>query len=1077
MVRRIGKYEVQAELGKGGFGCVYRAWDPTVGRLVAVKVLRILDSPELRVRFRNEAAAAGALRHENLVTVYDYGEHEGTPYLVMEFVNGRDLYDLIYSPSRSFTILEKLRILYQTASGLACAHQNGVVHRDVKPANIMVREDGIVKITDFGIARLTRESLTLTGANQVIGTLIYLAPEQFQGAQGDQLCDIFAYGVLAYEFLTGRHPFQSGDAVELIRRLATEDPEPVRAIAPECPAALERIVLHALNRDRYLRCQSFEDILFDMQPVLEELARKEAVVLLDDAFQVFQQQDFDRAQLMIREVLRLDPANTEGRRLRDSIQKVLHERNVRPRIEELVRRAQEALLARRISAAVDFLESALRLDSENLTLRRKLADAQRTLEQVRHADQCLQEAVREFDNNNLTVAFQHASEALQSDPNHSGALALIDRVRNELQERESKRRLEEGLAKARGLMLTQNFDQAVELLTRLESELGSNETIQSALGRARQARQERELRQWLNARKEEGRNLIASGEFQDAVSSLQTLAHDFPQDLELSELISYAQEQMLAATRRDAIQQAVRQAEGLRKEENFNGALRVLDKALLTWTNDTALLEHRREVLAASALRTRLNAIQKGVDEAAAARSSERFDDAAKILRSVMTVYPGEEVLRNELDAVQLAQAEHAKNVALNGACLRAGTLRASGNFEQALRVLDLTLVRYPGVERLRELRQAIQKEADLQRKEQVEARRRAEEQEAVKREEELRQRLLERAREKQREQERQRQEEEQRRVRDRLRQLERDAERRREKTEREARRAAAAEVVLKQSAQVPALPESMRETVRFPAAHGSSEVPALPKPPSRALVLVGVAAVTVVAGSTAGWIVTHRGETQPVVGNQTQMSPPVGSAAAMPVPEASRYRFDHPNGTMHGPLELRKQAPPVAPEIPTKSGKEGQRQAAAGNAQSMGVKAPETNRGIKVEESTQIASVMLPERQVVVLGESPEPAAPAQPEPQIVEKPYYGPPRLEFRWAGSLNPGEVLTIQGPAVSAGQLLSPSPVPLTRGAVTTMPGIDVVQQPDVSNQFRMVLRNATVSPIRELTFVWKHRRQQ
>ena len=154
-VGQIGRYKVLGELGRGGFGRVYRAYDASMGRTVAIKVLT-QRGKEVLARFRNEAQVAGNLRHENIVTVYEYGEHEGQPFLAMEYLEGEDLQHIL-SSRKPLTLLEKCDIMSQVAEGLSCAHRSKVVHRDVKPANIMVRPDGVVKIMDFGIARITQD--------------------------------------------------------------------------------------------------------------------------------------------------------------------------------------------------------------------------------------------------------------------------------------------------------------------------------------------------------------------------------------------------------------------------------------------------------------------------------------------------------------------------------------------------------------------------------------------------------------------------------------------------------------------------------------------------------------------------------------------------------------------------------------------------------------------------------------------------------------------------------------------------------------------------------------------------------
>src|SRR6516225_2073153 len=172
----IGKYEIEAIIGEGAFGRVYRAHDPTVNRPVAIKVLTG-EGKELISRFRMEASAAGNLRHKNIVTIYEFGEHKGRPFIAMELLEGEDLSQVI-ARQESLTLLEKIRIMSQAAEGLHCAHSNGVLHRDVKPANIKLLADGTVKILDFGIARVTRDrdATRLTQKGDLLGTILYMAP-------------------------------------------------------------------------------------------------------------------------------------------------------------------------------------------------------------------------------------------------------------------------------------------------------------------------------------------------------------------------------------------------------------------------------------------------------------------------------------------------------------------------------------------------------------------------------------------------------------------------------------------------------------------------------------------------------------------------------------------------------------------------------------------------------------------------------------------------------------------------------------------------------------------------------------
>ncbi|MBC8166769.1 MAG: serine/threonine protein kinase, partial [Bryobacteraceae bacterium] len=185
MLTRIGKYEIRSEIGKGGFGRVYLAHDPSVDRLVAIKILTSQADPAVLGQFRAEAKTTGNLRHKNIVTVYDFGEHEGVPFLVMELLEGRNLQEVL-EEGEAMSLMVKLHVLSQTAEGLHHAHRMGVVHRDVKPANIMLLAGGAVKIMDFGIANLVNLSpADRTRSQELTGTTRYMAPEQFSGAPAD----------------------------------------------------------------------------------------------------------------------------------------------------------------------------------------------------------------------------------------------------------------------------------------------------------------------------------------------------------------------------------------------------------------------------------------------------------------------------------------------------------------------------------------------------------------------------------------------------------------------------------------------------------------------------------------------------------------------------------------------------------------------------------------------------------------------------------------------------------------------------------------------------------------------------
>jgi serine/threonine protein kinase len=242
----IGKYALIRRLGSGGMGEVYLAEDRDGDRLVAVKVLRdVVFDQELLERFLREGRATAKLRHTNIVTVYEVGEHEGRPFMAMEFVDGTALSDLL-AHRQPLTLAEKLSYLEQICAGLHFAHRSGIVHRDVKPANLMIDSEGVVRILDFGIARVGDTGMTRSGS--MIGTLCYMSPEQMLGRPIDHRSDIFAVGAVAYELLCGERAFPGDLDTGLLQRLPYEDPPSIGARSPDVPRELEEIVFRALRK-------------------------------------------------------------------------------------------------------------------------------------------------------------------------------------------------------------------------------------------------------------------------------------------------------------------------------------------------------------------------------------------------------------------------------------------------------------------------------------------------------------------------------------------------------------------------------------------------------------------------------------------------------------------------------------------------------------------------------------------------------------------------------------------------------------------------------------------------------------
>jgi eukaryotic-like serine/threonine-protein kinase len=270
VTQQIGRYEILEEIGRGAMGVVFKARDPLIGRAVALKTITsgVAESADLLERFYREARAAGGLQHPNIVTIYEMGESGGTPFIAMEYLEGESLEKIIARKPR-LPLATKVGYVAQTCRALEFAHRRGVVHRDIKPANIMVTADGVIKVVDFGIARLADTSKTQTGA--LLGTLAYMSPEQLRGERADARCDVWALGVVFYELIAYQRPFTGENHAALLLSILQKEPPPIRHLAPECPIAVERVVSRALLKDDKARYFTMKALLADLENVSSSL--------------------------------------------------------------------------------------------------------------------------------------------------------------------------------------------------------------------------------------------------------------------------------------------------------------------------------------------------------------------------------------------------------------------------------------------------------------------------------------------------------------------------------------------------------------------------------------------------------------------------------------------------------------------------------------------------------------------------------------------------------------------------------------------------------------------------------------
>ena len=264
------RYEIIEKVGNGGMATVYKATDKVLKRYVAVKILRdeFTTDEEFIKRFEVEAQSVARLTHPNIVSIYDVGVDGNLYYIVMELIQGKTLKEIILEEKRTITLKWSVNVAIQIASALEMAHKNNIIHRDIKPHNIIITEDGVAKVTDFGIAKAVSNS-TITAFGTTIGSVHYFSPEHARGGFTDAKSDLYSLGVVMYEMVTGRVPFDADTPVSVALKHMQEQPEEPIEVNPNVPIAINKIIMRALQKDTTLRYQTATEMLTDLRKALK----------------------------------------------------------------------------------------------------------------------------------------------------------------------------------------------------------------------------------------------------------------------------------------------------------------------------------------------------------------------------------------------------------------------------------------------------------------------------------------------------------------------------------------------------------------------------------------------------------------------------------------------------------------------------------------------------------------------------------------------------------------------------------------------------------------------------------------
>jgi serine/threonine-protein kinase len=571
---RIGKYKVTGVLGRGGMGLVYRAFDQNLGREVAIKTLTegFAGDAEMLERLYEEAKKTSKLKHPNIVTIYDLGEQDSFPYIVMEYVAG-DALDHVIRATPPLPLVAKLRMIEQVCSALGYAHRNDVIHRDVKPGNVILQPDGVVKLLDFGIARQEKSDRGLTRTGNVIGTLHYMAPERLRNHAFDGRSDVFSTGVLLYQLITGQLPF-TGEDVAVIQKVLHENYPPLGNYIHSYPRELDAILDRALAKEAQDRYTTADEMGADISSVAEGLKKGQAAEIFEQAQQLVRHEDFTKAREVLLKVAKLDSQHLGARQLMVLVQQNIAQRQRASQIQQLRAQADDAWLDKKFDEAISFMEQALKLDpsSTQLTeavaqLRQRKATNQEIEGYLRQADGACQEA--DFDLAQAVIA-----KALQLDKDDSRVRAANAALVRQVEDAARLAKTRKLLESARNEVGARHFTAAIELLTEAERIDPSNPELFSLLDTAKAGQDQERRRRIVERLQSEIAIAISADEVKHAMLLVDEALEKIPNEPALLQFKRQLERQAQEHETRRVVDEAVQKCRAM-MEQSPEGALQL----------------------------------------------------------------------------------------------------------------------------------------------------------------------------------------------------------------------------------------------------------------------------------------------------------------------------------------------------------------------------------------------------------------------------------------------------------------------------------------------------------------------
>ncbi|MGO9271788.1 MAG: protein kinase domain-containing protein [Terriglobia bacterium] len=642
---KIGNYEIIEVLGRGAMGTVYKARQPGIGRLVALKTINpaILEEADLLKRFHREAQAAGNLQHPNIVTIFELGDSEGVPFIAMEMLEGESLYRII-ARREPLPLARKLSIIAQLCRGLDYAHKHGVIHRDIKPANIVLTKEGNTKVVDFGIVHLASTTVTRTG--MVIGTVPYMSPQQLNGEHVDARSDIFSVGVVIYEFVSYHKAFDGPNLTAVMLQIVSKEPTPLSQVTPGVPRGLEELVNKCLRKNPEERFQSLEEVGFELDPIVRTVQRDLVREMVKQGQELVEKKEFTRARAVLRNALSLDSSHDLAKSLMAKVNSELKRLETSVKVQQYLEQAEQLLGQGKYTEAIGSLEEVLRLDSQHGQARAMVETARREAArgaEVRKSLKAGQEALKEGD---LTLAETLLTTAIELDSRNAEATALLIQVHDARALRERRRQMREAVWYARQMVTQGRYAEAIDQAGKFEQEFPEEPEVLQVLASAKEGLEKRRRAQQEVAAVQA---LLDNRKYKEAVERAESARFEVPEEAELlTKLYESAKTQYEAAERQRRIEREVASVQELIKAHQNDLAIQRAERLLKDFSDHPevnrvlALAREEKQLAEQRKVAVLCQSTQILQDQG-------RFGDAAREAESGLSEFPGSPDLENQL--------------------------------------------------------------------------------------------------------------------------------------------------------------------------------------------------------------------------------------------------------------------------------------------------------------------------------------------------------------------------------------------------------------------------------------------